>query len=84
MTLVDSFLDILSYFPVVEISSFDEGTGRIWLENVTCMGSERELIDCIDDFSGNSSCTHAQDAGVRCPSGMCFQADAYLPRATMC
>ena len=51
--------------------SFDEGTGRIWLENVTCMGSERGLIDCIDDLEGNSSCTHAQDAGVRCPSGIC-------------
>ena len=40
--------------------------GRIGLENVTCTGSERVLLDC--DI-GNSSCTHANDVGVRCPSG---------------
>lgn len=51
-------------------SSFGQGTGRIWLENVQCRGSERALANCTANFSGINSCTHAQDAGVRCLSGM--------------
>ena len=45
---------------------YGEGTGTIWLDNVQCTGSERSLINCTASSSGNNSCTHAQDAGVRC------------------
>ncbi len=50
-------------------NSFGAGTGKIWLDNVTCTGSERLLKNCTASFSGNNSCTHAQDAGVKCPQG---------------
>ena len=50
-------------------ASFGEGTGRIWLDNVQCTGSERALINCTAESNGVNSCTHAQDAGVRCQSG---------------
>ena len=50
-------------------ASFGEGTGRIWLENVQCVGSERQLRNCTADSSGVNSCTHSQDAGVRCLLG---------------
>ena len=46
-----------------------EGTGVIWLDNVQCSGSERVLKNCTASHSGNNSCTHVQDAGVRCPTG---------------
>ena len=49
--------------------NFDEGTGRIWLDNVECTGSERRLTNCLFNSSGVDSCTHAQDAGVRCLTG---------------
>ena len=51
-------------------ASFGEGTGRVWLTNVQCTGSERALINCIANSSGINSCTHAQDAGVQCQSGI--------------
>ena len=51
-------------------TSFGQGTGRIWLDNVQCTGSQRALMDCAASSSGNNSCTHAQDAGVRCPTGI--------------
>ena len=51
-------------------ASFGQGTGRIWLDNVQCTGSQRALMDCAASSSGNDSCTHAQDAGVRCQSGV--------------
>ena len=50
--------------------SFGEGTGRIWLDSVQCTGSERELRNCTSNSNGINSCTHVQDAGVRCLPGM--------------
>ena len=48
---------------------FGEGTGRIWLDNVQCTGNERALRNCTAISNGVNSCTHSQDAGVRCPLG---------------
>ena len=50
--------------------NFGEGTGRIWLDNVQCTGNERTLINCTASSNGVNSCTHAQDAGVRCLPGI--------------
>ena len=50
-------------------ATFGEGLGRIWLDNVRCTGSERILLNCTASFTGINPCTHAQDAGVRCPIG---------------
>ena len=57
--------------------SFGEGTGRIWLDNVECTGSERTLMDCTASSSGVNSCTHAQDAGVSCQSSGKFESPRY-------
>ena len=53
-------------------ASFGQGTGRIWLSNVQCTGSERRLSNCTTIFNGTGSCSHAQDAGVRCQPGKVF------------
>jgi deleted-in-malignant-brain-tumors protein 1 len=50
-------------------AGFGEGTGRIWLDRVQCLGNERELMDCTASSSGMNTCTHARDVGVRCPLG---------------
>ena len=55
-------------------ASFGEGSGRIWLTNVSCSGSERLLMNC-SSHSGINSCAHAQDAGVRCSIGMLISMD---------
>ena len=49
--------------------NFGQGTGRIWLDNVQCTGSERELLDCLASSNGVNSCMHTQDVGVRCLPG---------------
>lgn len=53
----------------VSQASFGEGSGLILLDNVQCTGSEKALMDCVSNSSGMNSCTHAQDAGVRCMEG---------------
>ena len=52
------------------VSSYGQGTGRTWLTNVQCIGNEIELGNCTANSSGISSCTHAQDVGVRCRQGI--------------
>ena len=46
-------------------AAFGQGTGPIYLTNVTCGATEIRLIDCpySSDVSG---LTHADDAGARC------------------
>lgn len=49
-------------------NQFGEGTGRIWLDSFQrCTGLENKLIDCGENSSLLASCTHSQDAGMRCP-----------------
>ena len=47
-------------------AGFGQGEGRTWLTNLQCIGSEAELGNCATNSSEADSCTHAQDAGVRC------------------
>ena len=51
-------------------ASYGEGTGRIWLSNVECAGSEQKLMDCTVSTGDTELCTHADDAGVKCQDGM--------------
>ena len=45
---------------------FGAGTGTIYLDGVSCTGSENNLIDCSRNPSVSCSLGHSEDAGVRC------------------
>uniref|UniRef100_A0A3Q3CPF4 SRCR domain-containing protein n=1 Tax=Haplochromis burtoni TaxID=8153 RepID=A0A3Q3CPF4_HAPBU len=45
---------------------FGAGTGQIWLDRVTCSGSEGSLTQCQHGGFGTNNCVHNQDAGVVC------------------
>ena len=51
-------------------AAFGEGTGPILLDNVNCFGTESRLADCFANAIGSHDCSHDEDAGVRCMSGM--------------
>ena len=45
---------------------YGQGSGQIWLNNVTCVGNESNIEDCSHDGWGVHDCTHSKDAGVKC------------------
>lgn len=52
-------------------AAFGQGSGRIWLDNVGCTGSEIRLIECPANAIGFHNCDHSEDAGVRCTASIC-------------
>ena len=48
-------------------AGFGQGSGSIWLDSITCTGSELTLADCGHFGVGIfRQCSHSEDASVRC------------------
>uniref|UniRef100_A0A669CIG2 Soluble scavenger receptor cysteine-rich domain-containing protein SSC5D n=1 Tax=Oreochromis niloticus TaxID=8128 RepID=A0A669CIG2_ORENI len=59
-------LDCGSALDATQSAHFGEGTGEIWLDDVTCSGSESSLTECQHGGFRTHDCTHQKDAGVIC------------------
>ena len=42
------------------------GTGRIWLDDVSCLGIESFIGDCHSRGWGQHNCMHSEDVAVDC------------------
>ena len=42
------------------------GSGRIWMSEVMCSGTESSLFNCDQAPLGVNSCSHGQDVVIRC------------------
>ena len=46
----------------------DQGTGTIWLDEVSCTKTDTRLLDCGHDAIGVSDCGHNEDVYLACYS----------------
>uniref|UniRef100_A0AAZ1XJQ4 Soluble scavenger receptor cysteine-rich domain-containing protein SSC5D n=1 Tax=Oreochromis aureus TaxID=47969 RepID=A0AAZ1XJQ4_OREAU len=49
---------------------FGEGQGKIWLDDVNCLGNEMFLGHCRHSSFGEHNCGHGEDAGVICSESL--------------
>ena len=47
-------------------ASFDPGIGKIWLDDVECLGNESSIDMCPSNEWGVHNCGHNEDASVVC------------------
>lgn len=64
---------MLGHKKAIKIKSFGPGSGRIWLDDVTCKGTETSIDKCHHRGWGIDNCAHTEDSGIMClPRGKMF------------
>ena len=50
----------------VSLGNINPGSGTIWLDEVSCNGTETDIVFCPHNAWGSHDCGHDEDVSVRC------------------
>lgn len=64
-----SFCSVTSAGATVLAIGSIPGSGQIWLDDVSCAGTETRLINCPSSDVGIHNCAHFEDVGISCQPG---------------
>ncbi|XP_023120100.2 galectin-3-binding protein B [Amphiprion ocellaris] len=48
---------------------YGQAPGPIWLDDINCKGTEKQLATCVFKNWGETDCSHKEDVGVVCETG---------------
>jgi len=48
------------------LGNINAGSGSIWLDDVSCRGTETDIASCQHNGWGSHNCNHGEDVSVRC------------------
>jgi len=61
-------LEFVTIPPHTYRHNYGQGTGQIWLEKLSCTGSEARLTDCVHNQFNSNKCTSSQIVNLICTS----------------
>ncbi|KAK3599029.1 hypothetical protein CHS0354_012513 [Potamilus streckersoni] len=59
-------LDMAALVTADQFDSVSTSSLRIWLDDVTCFGTESSLSDCSHRTWGDNNCRHSEDVAITC------------------
>ncbi|XP_044073246.1 macrophage receptor MARCO [Siniperca chuatsi] len=57
---------MLGFQTAISTFTASPGTGRIWLDELRCLGTESDIFNCPHSGVGVNNCQHIEDVGVQC------------------
>ncbi|XP_035030082.1 macrophage receptor MARCO [Hippoglossus stenolepis] len=57
---------MLGFQSAISTYTASPGSGKIWLDELRCLGTESDIFDCPHSGIGVNNCQHSEDAGVHC------------------
>lgn len=57
---------ILRNYRLYGSSHYNEGLGKIWMDDLACDGSESDIINCKYPGWGQTDCSHSEDVSLDC------------------
>ncbi|XP_052821548.1 deleted in malignant brain tumors 1 protein [Octopus bimaculoides] len=55
---------------ILPAESYEVAKGKIWMDDVRCVGNEKTIFDCQYSPLGTHDCTHKQDVMISCTSAI--------------